>query len=69
MPFGYDTPQPHTHTEMLWIDSQLLPDCSAGQSLNKNRGEMLQWDNYMYNGSVSGFPAEELQAILKQAEH
>lgn len=51
MPFGYDTPQPHTQKEMLWIYSQLLPDWSVGQSLGKYRGEMLQWDNYMYSQS------------------
>lgn len=60
MPFGKNTPQPHTHTEMLQLNSQLLPDWSVGQSLRKYRGEILQWDNYMYNGSASGFPAEEL---------
>lgn len=69
MPFGYDTPQPHTHVEMPWIDNWLLPEWSPGQSLSKYRGETLQRDFYMYNGSVSGFPAEELQTILEQAEH
>lgn len=55
----------HMHMQMPWTDNGLLCEWSPGLSLSKNRGEMLQWDNYKYDGTSSGFSAEELQTILE----